>query len=132
MATFKIKDLMINLGDRADIGCALQTIHQCVLHTTQTLCHSPTWWQCLCPTHWGMTYVTTPTIIDRTTPVQQVSTPEEIHVLRKQLKEQLALLDQKEKVINEELQPKTLADLNLIEEKLRESLEEIRNMKDNF
>jgi hypothetical protein len=122
MATFKIKDLMINLGDRVDL--------QCVLHTTQTCnptfhCFKPSFcpyatWHCKCPTLLGASYPT-PTIVDLTTPVQNVvSTPEEIQVLREQLKEQLALLDQQEKIINEELRPKTLAEVNLIEEKLKE------------
>jgi hypothetical protein len=59
-------------------------------------------------------------------------THDDIEALRGQLKQQLTMLDRQEKAMAEELQPKTLAEINLIEEKLEESLAEIRHIKRNF
>lgn len=59
-------------------------------------------------------------------------TPEEIEVLRGQLKEQLELLDQREKLLNDQLLPQTLEDAELVEKKLTESLAEIKKIKEGL
>ncbi len=144
MPTFKVKDLMVNIGQ----ACILHTtITGCVANTTQTFCrigcHSYISVTCAgcsvvisCPYHTCHlpTFIPTPTITPTITP----TTPQlpieqlDIEVLREQLKAQLVALDEQEAAINEELRPKTLEDLVAVETKLNEALADVKVQKNQL
>src|SRR4051812_25305971 len=121
MPTFKVKDLMINLGavdEVAHLRCFTNTIGLCqpctIVHAATLVCPPHT-----CP---GGSIVC-PAV---TIPFQSIAcgidfSPEDIGILRQHLEKQIALLDQHEKVQAEQLKPQTLAEVEMLENKLSES-----------
>jgi len=147
---FKVKDLMIDVAgiERPDILCALGTLKTCALMCTNIVpsrCFCSYWrtpvptcvynatthyavcdgGSVACDGSWDTTVIQTTIIINQT----PVLTPVEIAPLKEQLKAALELVEKQEKAVNEQLQPKTLQEVNLLERKLTEALHEIKAQK---
>ena len=144
---FKVKDLMIEvMGGIPYITGTVRPPCMCTSPTRPCLCSN---WRTPIPTcvynattrrpvaceagtvgcgaSWDPTtpVFQTETIIQQTPVLQQ----EEIAPLKEQLKAALELVEKQEAAINEQLQPKTLEDVNLLESKLTEALGELRVQK---
>jgi len=82
--------------------------------------HDPSWIAC------GPGTIFDTTLILTRTPEL---VPEEIAPLKEQLKQALELVEQQERAVNEELQPKTLEEVTMLEGKLTEALQHLKAQK---
>jgi hypothetical protein len=131
MSTFKIKDLMINLGATETDLKDLNPTFQLAPIVTEIFRCRPTFFTCPVLTCHHPTYV--PITLTRTIYQQTLmETPQDIATLRAQLKQQLALLDQQEKEQEAQLKPQTLEEAEQLEHKMKEALVEVQKIKESF
>lgn len=136
---FRIKDLTVDLTSAtAGLACPLHTIILCQYHCTY---HFPTYcfYHCtfqISPCHYYFpTYVPCPantqivtcpggSIID---PGDIVTQPPE--VLKARLQEALKAVEAQQQIVDQSQQPQTLADVDMLEKKLTEALEELKKRR---
>jgi hypothetical protein len=139
---FKVKDLMIDVAGVAQANILTISLRCCTLYRTYpcfcTVFRTPIN-TCLInattihytPGGCGVSEDPTSPIYQTETIMQQIPglTQQEITPLKEQLKAALELAEKQEAAINEQLQPKTLEDVNLLEGKLTEALAHIKAQK---
>lgn len=124
----------------AATACVLNTTHTiCVLNTTATICHgcsihyscitgSCTYFSCratfqtICPT--ATVEGPTPTIVPDPT-----AAGTQLTALKAQLQEALADIEKQQKALEESLRPQTLADVEQLQEKMKEAMSELDKRK---
>ncbi len=142
---FKVKDLMIDVAGESKLQfCRFGTQWPCIrctrqitqicqpctpLHDTGIACKYNTY-GCGGLTDCGMsddprTPEYTETIIEYT----RVAVAEQIPALKQQLQTALQLIEQREITVNEQLQPQTVEEVNMLESKLTEALDHLKSRK---
>jgi hypothetical protein len=159
---FKVRDLMIDVlpeaGGGANLGCYPGTRITCFAGTcdicTQkpTIDCNPTFWQCLIScTCTGCTRTCPPIScpkgscgwsppIDQFTELQtvvlnqpgMVANPQNLKELKAQLRQALAQVEAQERMAEESMRPQSLEEADMLEQKLTEALEELRQHREEL
>ena len=135
MALFKVKDLMIDVTSvqQAQICVNFTRIcyFQCTFQITCNFFHSQicrfgcTVFNTPIPCVAGTTITFTPTCPGSVDPPFQVDPA----TLKEQLQAQLAAVEAAEKAVNDQLQPQTVADVDMLTQKLTEAMEALKARK---
>lgn len=132
---FRIKDLLINVVPEGRRICPGGSVVPTPTRPHWTPTQST--FDCLpCPGCSGVTTHTIPTLTITFCPLltgwpvtDPVVTAEQLAILKAELQKELALVEQQEKLVEESLRPKDLAEIEVLEAKLHEALKELERLK---
>lgn len=145
MAQFAFKNLTVNVAKQATALC-IQTQPTCAVACSPIavgispvdltdLCHfdtRPIRTLTRPPTGCGVNYSTSVPTDWLTWQIAQVVQPGELALLREQVEVATQLLEEREVQVRQQFAPQSLEDVELVEERLNEAMEEVRAMRANL
>jgi hypothetical protein len=124
---FKVKDLLINIAPKEG-----EDVHYDAINTCGGTFFCP-WSDTLHPTFWLLRWVCPPPTVIGPVGVAPGGDPaaaaKQFAVIKAQLRQALEEIENQEKAAGEDLQPRTVAEVELLEEKLNEALGELKQRK---